>query len=717
LKCIIDGGVAMRTQYKKVIEDLFDNLSKTVMVILAIALGVFGLGIIIDSYCITDREMTASYEETNPASFVIAVDNPDDILMNTIQTSDDIQQIELRKTIIVRVGTETDAWYQAKIYVVSDWEHIDISTFYSLDGENVPKKGEILLEYSSLSVVDLTIGDSMNVKMPGTSTQELNIVGSVQADGTNPAWMHEEVLGYICEDTMYAFGAEQKSCEILVTISANKADKAHITKVSEYIRNEIESLGYKVNYVSVPTPNVHPNAAQMNAILLLFRIFGTLSLLLSSILVFSIVTSILKGQVRQIAIMKSMGATTRQISQMYYLFVMILGIVAAILAIPSAKVMSASLCKFTATILVFTVRNYSVPIWVYVLQFVIAVLIPMLAATFPIRKGSRISINEGLHDNRININQFGRRKIEKLFSKASIRNAGVSMGLRNTFRKPTRLLFAVFTLAIGGAILMASINVRVSLEESFSQTLDMYEMDTQFVFFENYSDSIIEDILQEIDGVESFISTVVSHASLIDEAEGERTNIIYDNSELMKEITIRHKPLTDLDTTYRKTEEVFRENGIDVISSLTIKGAEVIYEKHLYTVASFLIGASVIVILVGIISLISLAGMSVTERMKELGIMRSFGTNARSVFLVVYVENLLTGLLGFSAAVLMAIPLSTAIGKQFGEIFLNKALPNVFSTNGLLLWLALTIIINTLVSFLAVKKAIKLPVYEILAYE
>lgn len=714
---MVDGGVVMGTQYKKVIEDLFDNLSKSVMVILAIALGVFGLGIIFDSYCITDREMTASYKATNPASFTLTVDNPDILLMKTLQARDDVEHFELRKALIARVGTDKDIWYQAKIYVVNDWEHLSINTFYSLDGKNIPKIGEILLENSSLTVVDRNVGDSLNVKMPKSEPQELTIVGSVQADGTNPAWMHEEVIGYICEETLDAFGTQLINCEILVTVSDKKMDKAHITEVSDNIRSEIEALGYKVTYIYVPTPNEHPNASQMNAILLLFRVFGTLSLLLSSILVFSIVTSILKGQVRQIAIMKSMGATTCQISHMYYLFVIILGIIAAMLAIPSAKIMSTSICKFTAKILIFTVRDYSVQIWVYVLQFIIAVFVPMLTATFPIQTGCRISIHDGLHDNRSDINQLGKRNMEKWISKVLVRNACFSMGLRNTFRKPTRLLFAVITLAIGGSILIASINVRASLEESFSQTLDMYKMDTQFVLSENYDDNTIADILQNINGVDSFQSTVISYASLIDESEGEKTNVIYDSSKIMKQINIQHKPSADLDTTYLKTEKAFRENKIDVVSSLTMKGVKEIYEKHLYTVASFLIGASVIVILVGIISLISLTGMSVTERRKELGIMRSFGTNNHTVFLVVSIENLLTGLLGFFAAVLLAIPLSMTIGSEFGEIFLDKALPNVFSSEGVVIWFLLTIIISTIVSFVAVRETVRLPVYEILAYE
>ena len=724
----------MKTPFLKVIEDLFDSLSKTVMVILAIALGVFGLGVIFDAYCITDREMAASYAATNPASFVVAIENPDNALFSLLQSNKEIEQIEQRKLILARVGTEADTWYETRLYIVYDWNAIDINTFYSLDGNAKPGKGEILLENSSFSVVKLKSGDNLNVKIPGYTAGQLTIVGSVQADGTNPAWMHEEVIGYINSETLETFGEYPPGSEFLITVSSNKTDAQYITSLSEAVRLDLEAHGYEISYVSMKTPGVHTNAAQMNAILLLFRVFGALALLLSVILVFSIISSILQGQVRQIAIMKSMGATTRQISLMYYAFVAIPGIVAAILAIPTAKAVSVPISDFAASILVFSIRDYSIPIWLYLIQISIAVFIPVMSATLPIQKGCRLSVNDGLHNTEMRMIQFRTKGIhpphtlrveerdpshagvERRVGKLPVKSVGISMGLRNALRKPLRLILSIITLAIGGAILMASVNVRVSLEKSFDQILSQYSMDTQFELSNNYGDDLIGPVLHSVDGIDRFSIATVTYASLVDEGEGGKTDIIYDNSGSVTVVSIEHMPSADLETTYRNTEKAFRENNIGVLSSITIVNAEVIYNHHLYTVASFLIGASAIVILVGLISLISLAGTSVMERMRELGIMRSFGTSTKAIFLVVYLENLLTGMFGFIVSILLAIPLSSSIGGQFGEIFLNKALPFVFSVEGLSIWFVLTIVINTVVSLSAVNKAARLSVHEVLAY-
>ena len=707
----------MRIQYKKIIEDIFFNLSKTVLIILAIALGVFGVGIIIDSYCVTDREMKSSYEATNPASFTITVANPDEALKQLLSENDNIDEYEFRKIMICRVGTQEDSWYEAKIQVISDWNDIRINTIYPLSGKEVPATNEIILENSSLSVVDLNIGDRVAVRTPKNSMQPLEISGTVQADGTNPAWMHEEVLAYISEDTMETLGMSYDRCEILISVSGDRTDKTYLSGVATSLRSSLETCGYSVSCISVPTPGEHPNAAQMKSILLLFRMFGILSLLLSAMLVFSIISSIMKEQVKQIAIMKSMGAVSRQITIMYYLFVIILGIVAAIIAVPAATLMSRALCDFTASILVFTINDSSIPLQAYFIQIAIAILIPILAATFPILKGCRIPVNKGLHDIEKPKRNIKKRGIEKLLSRLPMHSTGFSMGVRNTFRKPGRLTFAVLTFALGGAILMASINVRASLADRFDQMLAGYNADTKFTFSENYSDETLHDVLDNMKDIESFTSTTLSYEELLNDGDNGLGSLLYDSSELLKQIDIVHRENADLTVTYSETEKAFRENGIDVIESITVSSAQSIYDKHLFTVAAFLIGASGIVILVGIISLVSLSGMNVTERMKELGIMRSFGTNSKSIFLIIFTENLITGLLGFVAALLLSIPLSAYIGKRFGEIFLGETLSITFSFSGILIWLLLTVIINMLVSFSSIRKMNKMAVYKVLSYE
>ena len=58
----------MRPRYKKVFNDLKSDPAKNLMLVLAIAIGVFGIGTILGGYAVLKREMARNYMGTNPAS-------------------------------------------------------------------------------------------------------------------------------------------------------------------------------------------------------------------------------------------------------------------------------------------------------------------------------------------------------------------------------------------------------------------------------------------------------------------------------------------------------------------------------------------------------------------------------------------------------------------------------------------------------------------------
>src|SRR5690606_31550611 len=61
----------MKPRYVKVIRDLTANYSKNFMLVLAIALGVFGVGSILGGRAVINREMATNYMSTKPASATI----------------------------------------------------------------------------------------------------------------------------------------------------------------------------------------------------------------------------------------------------------------------------------------------------------------------------------------------------------------------------------------------------------------------------------------------------------------------------------------------------------------------------------------------------------------------------------------------------------------------------------------------------------------------
>lgn len=73
-------------RWRKTLRDIWLNKTRSSLVILAIALGVFSVGSILGGYAILIRELNENYLSTNPASATLRIEGLDDDLVDEIQT-------------------------------------------------------------------------------------------------------------------------------------------------------------------------------------------------------------------------------------------------------------------------------------------------------------------------------------------------------------------------------------------------------------------------------------------------------------------------------------------------------------------------------------------------------------------------------------------------------------------------------------------------------
>ena len=81
----------MSVRFTKIIEDIFNNFTKTLLVALTIFISVFSFSTILNSYIITDREMEKSYKSINPYNFIITINNFDTKITQELKTIDNIK--------------------------------------------------------------------------------------------------------------------------------------------------------------------------------------------------------------------------------------------------------------------------------------------------------------------------------------------------------------------------------------------------------------------------------------------------------------------------------------------------------------------------------------------------------------------------------------------------------------------------------------------------
>ena len=110
-------------------------------------------------------------------------------------------------------------------------------------------------------------------------------------------------------------------------------------------------------------------------------------------------------------------------------------------------------------------------------------------------------------------------------------------------------------------------------------------------------------------------------------------------------------------------------------------------------------------------------GINVSERKRELGLLRAIGVNNSQIVTMVFIEVLLMGALSWIIGAVLSYPLSVVIGNYFGQIFLYSNLQNVISISGVFKWGIIAITASLISGFIPAQKVAKAPLMDMLNYE
>lgn len=256
-----------------------------------------------------------------------------------------------------------------------------------------------------------------------------------------------------------------------------------------------------VLYVDIPTPGEHPYHRFLASMMLVLSGLGVLALLLSGFLVINTISALLIQHIRQIGIMKSIGATRGMIMQLYFATVFIYGLVALLFAIPAGMGGAWLFTEFMADFFNIDIHNYLIPPTVYAMQIAIGLLMPVVAAIYPILSGTRVTVREAISSNGGEQNQVGEGFIDRLLQRLRGLSRPLILSLRNTFRRKGRLALTLVTLTIAGAIFISVFSVRDSLLVSLDRLLTYWQYDVDVELTNNYRSEKIKRVLAEVPGV------------------------------------------------------------------------------------------------------------------------------------------------------------------------------------------------------------------------
>ena len=500
--------------------DFWHERARTILVILAIALGIAAFAAVMSSYAILTRELDRGYLDTNPASAVLRVDSIDDELVAAVLQNPEVSNAEPRRTISGQIKSGPMQWRNLMLFVVKDYGDIRVNKLEPEQGAWPPATGEILIERDAFQVARAHIGDAVTVKTANGVEQPLVISGRVHDVGQAQARMENIVYGYTNLDTLVQLGEKPYYDRLNILVAENRFDEDHIRRVAADVKSLIESRGHEVWRVDVPPPGKHPHSELMGMLLLAMSSFGLFVLLLSGILVVNLLTAMMASQVRQIGVMKAIGGTRWQIARIYFSQALFLGIAAVIVALPLGLVGSRALCQYMAVFLNFNIYSFAVPVWVYLLVAAVGIAAPLAAAAYPVWKGSGAPVRVALADFGLGQTTFGVNRFDRALTRIGGTFRPLLLAIRNSFRRRARLALTLATLAAGGLFFLAALNVRASMINTLDRMFATRKFDLTVSLREMYDSEKLQHTVNDTPGIRRAEGWLTTEGSLGNERFG-----------------------------------------------------------------------------------------------------------------------------------------------------------------------------------------------------
>jgi putative ABC transport system permease protein len=508
--------------WKKTIRDFWQESTRTALVVLAIAIGITGFAAVLSAYAVLTRELDRGYLATNPASATLHTDAVDDALISAVLAGRDVSDAEARRVLEGQIKTGSAVWRNLVIFVVKDYGNVRVNKFVPEQGAWPPATGEMLIERDAFRVARAKIGDTMTIRIGQGKEQTLRVSGGVHDVGQPQARMENSVYGYITLDTLARLGEQPYLDQLNIVVAENRLDEQHIRGVAQDVKNLVESRGNSVRRVDIPRPGKHPHADLMGLLLLTMSSFGFFVLIMSGILVVNLLMGMMASQVRQIGVMKAIGGTRWQVARIYFSQALLLGIAALSIALPLGILGSRALCRALAVLLNFDIASFAVPLWGYLWAVTVGLVVPLLGAAYPVWKGSAISVREALADFGVSRNTFGSSMFDRMLAGVGGRSRPLLLAIRNSFRRRTRLVLTLMTLAAGGIFFMSGINIRASMIKTIDHWFGSEKYDLKIAFGGAYPSEQIERAIKNTPGVVRSESWSISEGLLAPHPGGGR---------------------------------------------------------------------------------------------------------------------------------------------------------------------------------------------------
>ncbi len=456
----------MYLAFRKVWRDMRNNLGRTALVVASIAIGVLALGLIVSGRTLMARQMIVAQSESHPTTLRLSVGPAvDDATLRMIRRQPGVAGARGVVYAGIRWKPSPDAnWADASLVAIEDYPDQTYDLITLREGA-WPTSGAVAVEHSHVDPYGVpAVGGTLYFEV-NDRAKSMKVAGVVRDPREIGPPFTSQPTFYVTRDTLISLGLGDRYNSLQIDVADYSQARAEALR--QQLTDRLDDLGISVTDSEITAPDRHFLQDVMDGVTMILTVMALLSLGMSTILVVNTINAILAQQVPQIGIMKTIGGLRGQITGLYLAGVIVYGLLSLLIAMPIGAYGGWALARWLMALINVPVSDFELLPTTLLIQFVTGLVVPVLAAFWPIVQGVAISVREAVSQYGLGTGNYGSRWIDRVLARVQGLPRTWSMALRNTFRRMSRAALTEVTLIGAGVIFM----MVISAQHSFDTTL------------------------------------------------------------------------------------------------------------------------------------------------------------------------------------------------------------------------------------------------------
>ncbi|GAB4580105.1 MAG: FtsX-like permease family protein [Anaerolineales bacterium] len=471
----------MKTALNKVWRDLLRNKGRTLLVVMSIAVGVMAVGMIITSNTLITRQLKVSHAGFQPSHAQVFLQGVvDDATVESLARIEGIESIEGRLTASVRWKTSPDGeWQDGSLRALTDYEQQNFDLIELRSGA-WPARGTVDAAFNHVDAFGIPATGNLIFFEVNNRPKAFEMGGTIRDAFQLSFPFVQNPTFYVTAEEFAKITGFSLYSELRYTVP--EYSEENVMAMADEIERVLRRQNIEVGFVQAFDPNEHFAQTTMDGIGLILTIMAIAALGLSTFLIINTMNALMVQQIPQVGMMKIVGGLSGQIATLYLAGVAVYGLLSLVIAIPAGAFAGDALSRWLLTVLNVTTSPFELLYDAFVVQIAVGLLVPLLAALWPVLRGVAIPVARALSSYGLGQGQYGTRFLDRILGNIRGIPRLAALILRNTFRRPGRVAMTQITLIIAGAIFMMVLSTSQSFNETINKIFAGFGFDVFVVF-------------------------------------------------------------------------------------------------------------------------------------------------------------------------------------------------------------------------------------------